>query len=270
MNSFEKLKEKFNTGLHICVGLDTDVQKIPTFLRDTKNALAEFNKKIIEATKDLAAAYKINFAFYEKEGLKGIEALEKTLSFIPADVLTIADAKRGDIGNTAEMYAKSVFDNYLFDSVTVNPYMGTDSIQPFINYKDKLIFFLALTSNPSSKDFQKQKLLNGSFLYKEVIYKVHEWNTNNNCGIVFGATNESELSDSLNVIKALPVLVPGIGAQGGEIEKVAKLFISSGSSYFLFNVSRGIIYKSGKKDFAEKAKEELEVYNSKIKDVLSN
>ena len=158
MTALEKLRAANRHGKYICVGLDTDPAKIPGFLSNEENPVLEFNKRIIDATKDLAAAYKINFAFYERDGYNGIRNLKDSLSFIPENLLTIADAKRGDIGNTASMYAKSVFEFFGVDSVTVNPYMGGDSVQPFLASVDKLVFMLALTSNPGSADFEKLKL----------------------------------------------------------------------------------------------------------------
>ena len=155
MTAFEKLRAQNSDGKFIAVGLDSDINQIPHHLKSFANPVLEFNKLIIEATKDLAAAYKINFAFYEAEGKSGIENIKNTLSFIPSDVLTIADGKRGDIGNTSEMYAKAIYDRLQFDSATLNPYMGEDSLKPFLNYKDKLNFILALTSNPGSNDFRK-------------------------------------------------------------------------------------------------------------------
>ncbi len=268
MNAIQKLKNKINNKLHICVGLDTDREKIPDHLKKMNDGEYHFNKEIIEATKDSAAAYKINFAFYEKNGVDGLKILEKTLELIPTDLLKIADAKRGDIGNTSLMYAKSIFDYYKFDSITINPYMGTDSVEPFLNYQDKLIFILALTSNIGADDFQKQKLTDGSFLFQNVISKVHSWNKSQNCGIVFGATNDSELKDNLDLIVNLPVLLPGIGAQGGDLNSVVSLLKSKMKNNFIINVSRGILYKSNDKNYGVVAREELLNYNSLISKYL--
>ncbi len=268
MKAIQKLENKNNVGLHICVGLDTDVEKIPDHLKGKKDAELIFNQEIIDSTKDIAAAYKINFAFYEKLGTDGLKILEKTLAYIPSDVLTIADAKRGDIGNTSAMYAKSVFDYYGFDSITINPYMGSDSVEPFLEYQNKLIFILALTSNNGSADFQKLKLENGSFLFQKVISKIHSWNESANCGIVFGATNDLELKENLELIGNLSVLLPGIGAQGGNLKSVIQLFKSEMKSNFIINISRGILYKSMGIDFAEKAREELVSYNTIVSNIL--
>ena len=264
MKAVQKLKSANNLGKYICVGLDTDPKKLPNHLNSLKKPVVEFNKKIIEATKDCAAAYKLNLAFYESEGIIGLEDLEETLSFIPGNILTIADGKRGDIGNTSNLYARSIFDHFKFDAATLNPYMGQDSLEPFLSYSDKFNFILVLTSNPGSADFQKQKLQNGEFLYQEVIKKIHSWNKNSNCGIVFGATNLTELKENIGVINDLPLLIPGVGAQGGSLEDITNLLFSERKFSFLINVSRGIIQKSLGEDFADAAKNELAVLNQII------
>jgi orotidine-5'-phosphate decarboxylase len=268
MRAVDKFLNKNREGKFICVGLDSDIDKIPAHLKSSSNPILDFNQAIINSTKNDAAAYKINFAFYEKDGEKGLRVLADTLDSIPKEVLTIADAKRGDIGNTSSMYAKSVFDHYKFDAVTLNPLMGKDSLEPFLSYKDKLNFILALTSNKGAADFEKLKLDNGKFLYQYIVDKVVEWNSNNNCGLVFGATNSGELNDNINSFGALPVLLPGVGAQGGTVADVIAAFESSGRRNFLINVSRGIIYSSGEEDFAEKAHEELLNYNNQISSIL--
>ncbi len=264
MNALEKLNKKNNEGKFICVGLDTDEDKIPVHLRKKSDPVLEFNKKIIEACSSLAAAFKLNFAFYERNGCKGLQTLEKTLELIPGDLLTIADAKRGDIGNTSQMYSKAILENLNFDSLTVNPYLGEDSVSPFLQNKGKIIFILALTSNPGASDFEKLKLEDGSLLFQKVIEKVRAWNKDQNCGIVFGATNTGELRDNIMKFGNIPVLLPGIGAQGGSLEGVVESFKKAERKNFLINVSRGIIYKSKNADFAEAAKEELSNLNYKI------
>ena len=261
MKAIQKINSANNSGKYICVGLDTDPKKLPNHLNSFKKPVVEFNKKIIEATKESAAAYKLNLAFYESEGIVGLENLEETLSFIPDNILTIADGKRGDIGNTSNLYARSIFDHFKFDAATLNPYMGQDSLEPFLNYSDKFNFILVLTSNSGSVDFQKQKLYNGEFLYQEVTKKIHSWNKNSNCGIVFGATNLTELKENIELINDLPILIPGVGAQGGSIEDVTNLLFSMKKFSFLINVSRGIIQKSIGEDFAEAAKNELSSLN---------
>ncbi len=268
MNALEKLKSKNNEGKFICVGLDTDINKIPVHLRKMDEPVLEFNKSIINSTVEYAAAFKINFAFYESMGYKGLSALENTIKLIPEDVLIIADAKRGDIGNTSAMYAKAVFDNMHFDSITVNPYMGEDSILPFLSYKDKIIFVLALTSNQGSDDFEKMKLVNGLFVFQQVIEKVKTWNKNNNCGIVFGATKPEELKQNIQSFDKLPVLLPGVGAQGGSLEDVVTAFKQNGRDNYIVNVSRGIIYKSNNMDFYKAAENEIKALNNNVNKLL--
>lgn len=257
MTSQEKIIAKNNEGKFICVGLDTDVSKIPAFLQNNSDGVFKFNQSIIEATKEYAAAYKINFAFYERAGSEGMNELERTVDLIPADILSIADAKRGDIGNSSEMYAKSVYEHFGFGAVTLHPYMGKDSLQPFLDYADKMNYILVLTSNPGANDFEKLKLDDGRFVYQKVLGAVNNWNEKNNCGIVFGATKIEELKSNLKDFGQLSVLLPGVGAQGGSLEDVSAAFKNSNRKNFLANVSRGIIYKSNKADFVEAAREEI-------------
>ena len=270
MTAQEKLKRKNSQLKYICIGLDTDAQKIPVTLKSSPNSILEFNKIIIEATSDLAAAYKFNLAFYERVGIKGIEVLEASIQLIPDEVLIIGDGKRGDIGNTSEKYAEMLYDKFSFDSATLNPYMGEDSLAPFLAYESKLNFILALTSNSGTRDFEKLKLSDNSFLYQEVIRKVKEWNKYKNCGLVFGATNKEELLSDIHLFEDLPILLPGIGTQGGSIEEVARIFKNNGVNYFLMNVSRGIIYKSSGSDFADKAREELIKMNELVARIFNN
>lgn len=268
MTAQEKLTDKTQKGLHICVGLDSDIKKIPQYLLKHPNPILEFNKLIIQNTIEDTAAYKINFAFYEKDGSKGFDTLHQTVELIPKDILTIADAKRGDIGNTSQMYAQSVFDYFNFDAVTLHPYMGLDSIGPFIEYRDKINFILALTSNSGSSDFEKQKLECGKFLYQSIIEKVNEWNKNQNCGIVFGATNMNELNDNIDTFQNLPVLLPGVGAQGGSLEEVTKAFSKKKKMNFLINVSRALIYADDSVSFGQKVYQVIKEYNSTINSIL--
>lgn len=261
MKAIEKLLRKNDELKFVCVGLDSDINKIPRHLLTSTEPVLEFNKKIIEATKDFAAAFKINFAFYESLGLKGFELIKKTLELIPDDILTIADAKRSDIGNTSQMYAKSVFEQFGFDSVTLNPYMGKDSLQPFLEFGDKLNFILALTSNAGSNDFEKQKLYDGTFLYQKVISSVAQWNEYKNCGIVFGATNLDELQSNINSFSDLSILLPGVGAQGGNFEDVIKVFHQHKRKNFIVNLSRAIIYLSSGADFSQLAEKEIQRLN---------
>ncbi len=260
MTAREKLLNKFNQKKHICVGLDTDLQKIPKYFLDEKEPILAFNKTVIEATAKSAAAYKLNFAFYEKFGPKGFELISETLKFIPDDVLTIADAKRGDIGNTSEMYAKAIFDELNFDSVTLHPYMGYDSLQPFLKYKDKVHFILALTSNKGAMDFENQLLADGKFLYQKVIEKVTEWNTDKNCGIVFGATKIEDLKQNISSFNDLIVLLPGVGAQGGNLDEVTEAFEFAGNINYLINVSRALLYCDDSIAFPKSLSELMDTY----------
>ena len=268
MNALEKLINQNIDKKFVCVGLDTEFEKLPSHIKSTANPVFTFNKAIIDSTSEYCAAYKINFAFYEKNGAEGLKILTETINYIPKNILIIADVKRGDIGNTSRMYAKSIFEYYNCDAVTLNPLMGGDSLEPFLDYSDKLNFILALTSNKGANDFEKLQLKNGKLLYQQMIEKVKEWNLNNNCGIVFGATNSKELKENINSFGTLPVLLPGIGAQGGSLEDVLNSFISANRKSFLINVSRGIIYKSSGEDFAVKAKAEILRLNNIISKIF--
>ncbi len=270
MTAQEKLKKHNDKLKFICVGLDTDITKIPSSLITYPNPLLEFNKRIIEATSEFAAAYKFNLAFYEEEGLKGLEVLKESLELIPPEILTVGDGKRGDIGNTSQKYAQMLFEEFNFDATTLNPYMGKDSLDPFLNYTSKLNFILTLTSNPGANDFEKIRLADNSFLYQEVIKRVKQWNKNNNCGLVFGATKSEELSNDINLFEALPVLLPGVGVQGGSLEEIVNIFKRNNFSKYLINVSRTIIYKSSEYDFAEKAKDEILKMNDLVLRIMAS
>ncbi len=269
MNAQQKLLTRLQKGYHICVGLDTDISKIPMYLHSEENPIVKFNRIVIDNTAEYAAAYKINFAFYEKDGAAGFENLLKTLEFIPDDVLVIADAKRGDIGNTSDMYALSVFNHFNFDAVTLNPYMGHDSLLPFLNYNDKINFILALTSNKSSTDFEKQKLTDGTFLFQKVIDNVNKWNINNNCGIVFGATNLEELKANISSFKDLFVLLPGVGAQGGSLQDVVNTFSLNNKINFLINISRSLLYIDKTTEFGKKIKLEMKRLTFEVLELLN-
>jgi orotidine-5'-phosphate decarboxylase len=270
MTAQEKLNLKNKDQKFICVGLDTEISKIPSHLKSKQNNLIEFNKRIIEATAEYAAAYKFNLGFYEKEGTRGLDALRESISFIPNDILVIGDGKRGDIGNTSQKYAEMLYDMFNFDSATLNPYMGKDSIDPFLKYETKINFIITLTSNPGSEDFEKLRLTDGLMLYQKVIEKTRLWNSNNNCGLVFGATKTAELSADINLFGNLPVLLPGIGAQGGNFEEVFKIFNNNKKFNFLINVSRGILYKSSGEDFADQAKYEIFRMNKTITEITND
>ena len=240
MDSYNKLIEAINKKKSLlCVGLDSDINKIPhNIFSKNINGLFDFNKAIIENTKQFAAAYKINFAFYEQYGKDGFDLINKTLELIPNDIFTIADAKRGDIGNTSAAYSTSVFSCMNFDSITVNPYMGIDSISPFLENKNKMIFVLALTSNNGSNDFQRLISANKP-IYQHIIEKILNAFDVKNVGFVIGATHPNELANIRNIISQNFILIPGIGAQGGDIDAVIK---ANNDLPAIINVSRAIIY----------------------------
>ena len=249
---FNNIKSKQS---YLCVGLDTDIEKIPNHLKSFEDPIFEFNKRIIDATKDYCVAYKPNIAFYEALGSKGWESLEKTIDYIPKDIFTISDAKRGDIGNTSKLYARAFFDHMNFDSVTVAPYMGQDSVAPFLEFKDKWVILLGLTSNSGSEDFEQLKLDNGTFLFEEVLRKAQEWGNSDNLMFVVGATKADSFKEIRNIAPDNFLLVPGVGAQGGDLESVSKFGMNKKCG-LLVNSSRGIIYKSQKEDFDEVARNE--------------
>lgn len=243
----------------LCVGLDTDIDKVPNHLLDYEDPVFEFNKQIIAATSDLCVAYKPNIAFYECRGMAGWQSLQKTWSELPKDCLSIADAKRGDIGNTAEMYAKAFFDveasGLGFDALTIAPYMGRDSVQPFLDFDEKWAIVLALTSNPGGLDFQTQGDTNGIPLYQRIIEKANSWGSVDNLMYVVGATRGSAFSAIRKVAPDHFLLVPGVGAQGGSLQEVCQYGMNADCG-LLVNATRSIIYASNGEDFAERAREE--------------
>lgn len=249
----------------LCVGLDSDTGKIPSFLKETsKNPLFDFNKAIIEATKDLVCAYKLNMAFYEVAGKTGIETLEKTIQHIPGDILVILDGKRNDIGNTAQKYAQSLFETLKADAVTINPYLGKDGVSPFLDYKEKCSFILCRTSNPSAGDFQ-DLLVSATPVYQMVARKIREWDTNKNCGAVVGATYPEELRIVRSILgEDIPILIPGVGKQGGDVEKTIKNGTNSHGEMALINSSREIIFAGSQQDFAEQARKKAETVRNDI------
>lgn len=251
----------------LCVGLDTDINKIPKFLLRFDDPVYEFNKQIIAATQDLCVAYKPNLAFYEAEGVSGLQSLQKTLAEIPQGVFTIADAKRGDIGNTSGMYARSFFGHYGFHSVTVAPYMGSDSVKPFLEFKDKWVIVLALTSNEGAADFQLVESSSGEKLYEKVIRKCMTWATPEQLMFVVGATKAEHLGDIRSMAPDNFLLVPGVGAQGGSLADVAKYGMNKDCG-LLVNASRSILYASSGEDFAEKAREEALKMQSEMDQLL--
>lgn len=247
-----KLKKSF-----LCVGLDTDLSKIPKHLLTLEDPIFEFNKAIINATHNYCVSYKINTAFYESEGIKGWESMVKTLAIIPKNILTIADAKRGDIGNTSDMYAKAFFDKLNFDAITLAPYMGNDSIAPFFNYKNKWGIVLALTSNLGSKDYEQQKI-NEEYLFEIVIKNTCKLASDEQLMFVVGATKPQ---DFITIRKHAPnhfLLVPGVGAQGGSLSEVVK-YGKTNDIGLLINASRSIIYASNGLDFADAAQKEAKL-----------
>jgi len=251
----------------LCIGLDTDIKKIPAYLLELDDPIFEFNKQIIDATKELCVAYKPNIAFYESMGVSGWNSLQKTLDYIPKDIFTIADAKRGDIGNTSSMYARAFFENMNFDSVTVAPYMGSDSVTPFLEFKDKWAIVLALTSNKGGLDFQKIENKNGKQLFEQVLETSKQWGTDENMMYVVGATRAEQLSEIRAIIPNHFLLVPGVGAQGGNVQDVAKYGMNADCG-LLVNSSRGIIYAGNDVDFASKAKIEAQKLQQEMAVIL--
>jgi len=251
---------------YLCVGLDTDVSKIPAHLRQEPDPVLAFNKAIIDATKDLCVAYKINTAFYEAMGLPGWQAMEKTVDYIPKDILTIADAKRGDIGNTSTQYAKAFFEAFHFDAITVAPYMGADSVKPFLAYKDKWTILLGLTSNEGSADFELQQM-GGEKLYEKVLRTAAGWDTHNNLMFVIGATQANEFENIRKIVPNHFFLVPGVGAQGGSLQEISQKAMNKDVG-LLVNASRAIIYASGKEDFAEAARKVAQEYQVEMASYL--
>jgi orotidine-5'-phosphate decarboxylase len=251
---------------YLCVGLDTSIEKIPQHLQSHPDVIFEFNKSIIDATKDLCVGYKINTAFYEAEGIKGWQALEQTVNYIPSTHFKIADAKRGDIGNTSSQYAKAFFEILNFDAITVAPYMGYDSIMPFLEYENKWTIVLGLTSNKGSEDFQQQKT-GENYLYEKVIKKVSEWGTKENLMFVVGATKASDLSSIRKIIPNNFLLIPGVGAQGGSLAEVSKYGINKDCG-LLVNASRAIIYAGKDENFVEEARIVAQRYQTEMMNYL--
>ena len=267
-----QIKEKRS---YLCVGLDTDITKIPKHLQQNKNAVVDFNKAIIDATKDYCVSYKINTAFYEANGSRGWEDMEATVNYIPSTHFKIADAKRGDIGNTSAQYAKAFFETLKFDAITVAPYMGEDSIRPFLEYDNKWTIVLGLTSNKGAKDFELQRLFRsennneatGLFLYEKVIDTVSKWGTADNLMFVTGATQASELENIRKIIPDNFLLVPGVGFQGGSLEEVSKCGMTKNCG-LLVNASRAVIYAGDGENFAEEAANIAQQYQTEMKKYL--
>ncbi|MEJ8818886.1 orotidine-5'-phosphate decarboxylase [Lacibacter sp. H407] len=260
---------------YLCVGLDTDLTKIPKHLQSHPDAMFEFNKAIIDATLPHCVSYKINTAFYEAMGVKGWEVMERTVNYIPDTHFKIADAKRGDIGNTSSQYARAFFEAMNFDAVTVAPYMGEDSVRPFLEYEGKWAIVLGLTSNKGANDFELKQLisengeehLRAEFLYERVLRTVAKWGTPDNLMFVVGATQPEEFINIRSIIPDHFLLVPGVGAQGGSLKDISEKAMNADCG-LLVNASRAVIYASGKEDFATEAKAIAEQYQVEMKSYL--
>ncbi len=257
IDKLHKSSQKNNSLL--CIGLDIDLSRIPQTLLNQSDPIYLFNREIISATKDLVCAYKPNMAFYEMHGMYGLSSLVKTIEFINSlNIPIILDAKRGDIGNSSAAYAKAIFQVFKADATTLSPYMGQDSVEPFLEHKDKGIFILCMTSNSGAKDFQFPDL------YKSVAKKAKEWDHNKNCGLVVGATKPEELKEIREIVPDMPLLIPGIGTQGGDIEKTVKNGVNKKGENAIINSSRSIIYASQNQDFAEAARSAAKDLRDKI------
>lgn len=283
MTRQQLIEQIFLKQTYLCVGLDTDITKIPKHLLSSPDPVFEFNKQIIDATKEFCVGYKINTAFYEAEGLKGWETMGKTVDYIPSSHFTIADAKRGDIGNTSSQYAKAFFETLNFDAITVAPYMGEDSVKPFLEYKSKWTILLGLTSNSGAADFELQKIIKKiedleegmhtrkfreKFLYETVLETASQWGTPENLMFVIGATQANEFE---NIRKLTPhhfYLVPGVGAQGGSLKEISEKAMIKDCG-LLVNASRAIIYASPKEDFAQAAAKVAKEYADEMRVYLT-
>jgi orotidine-5'-phosphate decarboxylase len=283
MTRLQLVEQIFSKNTYLCVGLDTDLTKIPGYLLTSADPIFEFNKAIIDATKDHCVAYKINTAFYEAEGLKGWQALEKTVNFIPASHFKIADAKRGDIGNTSSQYAKAFFETLNFDAITVAPYMGEDSVRPFLEYKGKWTILLGLTSNPGASDFEMQKIVRHlenldegmhtrrqeeKYLYQTVLETASDWGTPENLMFVIGATQANEFVNIRRLTPTQFYLVPGVGAQGGSLKEISEKAMIKDCG-LLVNASRAVIYASKGEDFADAAGKVAKEYSLEMKEYLA-
>lgn len=268
MNKTSLIREIKAKKSFLCVGLDTDLARIPNHLLREDDPAFEFNKQIIDATYKCAVAYKPNIAFYEAMGTKGWESLQKTIEYIPKNLFTIADAKRGDIGNTSKMYAKAFFDQIGFDALTIAPYMGSDSVQPFLEFNNKWVILLAATSNQGGLDFQYLSV-EGEELYKKVIQTSAQWGSDENLMYVVGATRPQALKEIRKIIPNHFLLIPGVGAQGGNLKEV---FLNGMNEEcgLLVNSSRGIIYADNSRDFAKSASKEAEKMQKEMSELFEN
>ena len=251
----------------LCIGLDTDLRKVPSFLHSYADPVFEFNRRIIDATRDLCVAYKPNIAFYEALGAAGWQSLARTMEYLGDEHFTIADAKRGDIGNTSKLYARAFFEQMNFDAVTVAPYMGEDSVTPFLEFPGKWVILLALTSNAGSRDFQMDKQENGQPLYEKVMRRAMEWGSPDNLMFVLGATHPEKFAELRAIAPEHYFLVPGVGAQGGDLEGVSRHGFNDHCG-LLVNSSRGIIFAGSGEDFAEQAREAASAVQREMAGVL--
>jgi len=247
----------------LCIGLDTDAAKVPEFLHAYEDPQYEFNRRIIDATKDIVCAYKLNIAFYESAGEHGWRTVHRTLARMPGNVLSIGDAKRGDIPSSAERQAKLLCEDWGFSGTTINPYMGKDSAEPFMRRRDQCAFILAVTSNKGAKDFQYLKV-KGRPLYEQVVRAAKRWNTKKNVGLVAGATRPAELRRIRTLAPGMPILIPGIGAQKGNLEAAVRYGCDKHGELAIINVGRSIVYASSGEDFAQKAREAALSYRDRI------
>ncbi len=267
MNRTKLIASIKSKGSFLCVGLDPDLHKIPPHLLSAEDPIYEFNKEIIDATREHCVAYKPNIAFFECLGEKGWGTLRKTVEYIGENHLIIADAKRGDIGNTSAMYARTFFDTFGFDAVTVTPYMGSDSVKPFMDYAGKWTIILALTSNEGADDFQLKQLADGKYLYEQVLRSSALWGTIENTMFVTGATRPAQLQEVRKIIPDHFLLVPGVGAQGGSLSEICKFGLNEDIG-LLVNASRSIIYASPGIDFAKAAAHEAVKLSHEMKNIL--
>lgn len=267
MNFTKKLQLASNKNSSlVCVGLDTDITKIPAILQKSSDPIFEFNKAIIDATKDLVLAYKPNCAFYEAQGVKGLEALEKTIDYIPDDIPVILDAKRGDIGNTSRQYAIACFEHLKADAVTLSPYMGFDTIAPFTEYEEKALFILVKTSNASAGEIQDLETNNNQKIFLETARLISKWQKTSAAiiGAVTGATYPEDLKAIREILPGAPLLIPGLGSQGGDAKKTISYGLGTNNSPIVVNSSRGIIYASGESNFAEAAREKAKEFKEQL------
>lgn len=260
-HSFERLKEtQINKNTRLCIGIDPIIERLPFHLQSI-GGLRQFCNELFDATNDLCCCYKINFAFFECLGIDGMRILKDLINRISLNVPVIADAKRGDIGNSSKYYAEAVFNYFKADAVTVNPYMGYDSVLPFLEYEGKLVFLLSLTSNPGSSDFQRLLVEGGSHLFERVISLSKNWGTTNTLGYVVGATHLEELKKICSLVDSSMLLIPGIGTQGGNLEKVMDAIKGKNA---IINVSRDIIFTSQDENYLEKVREKAQFYKEQI------